>query len=146
MADLAPADWDRVLAINATGTYNCMYAALARDAEAPLGPDREHLVDRRQAGDAAGRAGLRGLEVRRHRARHGGRPGGAGQRHPRDEHLSGEVNTPILAQRPEPVPPEKLAQMVMPEDIAACVVTLAKLPDRVLVPELVITPLYQDYA
>jgi len=58
----------------------------------------------------------------------------------------GEVNTPILQQRPEPVPPEKLAQMLQPDDIAACVVTIAKLPPRVLVPELVIVPLYQEYS
>jgi len=36
--------------------------------------------------------------------------------------------------------------MLQPEDIAACVLTFAKLPPRVLVPELVITPLYQEYA
>ena len=58
----------------------------------------------------------------------------------------GEVDTPILAERPTPVPSERLAQMLKPEDIAACVVTIAKLPSRALVPELVITPLYQDYA
>ena len=58
----------------------------------------------------------------------------------------GEVNTPILQQRPTPVPPEKLAQMLMPEDIAAMVVTVAKLSPRALVPEIVITPLYQEYA
>ncbi len=58
----------------------------------------------------------------------------------------GEVNTPILADRPTPVGPEKLAQMLMPEDIASVVVTIAKLPARALVPELVITPQYQEYA
>jgi NADP-dependent 3-hydroxy acid dehydrogenase YdfG len=30
--------------------------------------------------------------------------------------------------------------MLQPEDIAACVVTIARLPDRAVVPELVITP------
>ena len=35
--------------------------------------------------------------------------------------------------------------MVRPEDIAACVVTIARLPDHVRVPELIITPLYQGY-
>jgi NADP-dependent 3-hydroxy acid dehydrogenase YdfG len=58
----------------------------------------------------------------------------------------GEVDTPILEQRPVPVPAEKRARMVHPEDIAACVVTIAKLPRHVLVPELVIMPLYQEYA
>jgi NADP-dependent 3-hydroxy acid dehydrogenase YdfG len=35
--------------------------------------------------------------------------------------------------------------MVHPADIAACVVMLAKLPPHVIVPELVITPTYQEY-
>ena len=58
----------------------------------------------------------------------------------------GEVNTPILEMRPVAVPPERRAQMLQPEDVAACVLTIAKLPPRALVPELVITPLYQEYA
>jgi NADP-dependent 3-hydroxy acid dehydrogenase YdfG len=57
----------------------------------------------------------------------------------------GEANTPILDQRPAPVPDEKKARMIQPEDIGACVVTIAKLPERVQVPEIVITPLYQEY-
>ncbi len=57
----------------------------------------------------------------------------------------GEVNTPILAERPVPVPPEKRAKMLLPEDIAAMVVALAKLHPRARVHELVITPLYQEY-
>ncbi len=28
MAEMTPAQWDHVLAINATGAYNCMYAVL----------------------------------------------------------------------------------------------------------------------
>jgi NADP-dependent 3-hydroxy acid dehydrogenase YdfG len=35
--------------------------------------------------------------------------------------------------------------MVHPEDIGACVVALAKLPPHVIVPELIITPTYQQY-
>ena len=58
----------------------------------------------------------------------------------------GEVNTPILAERPVPPPPEKLAKMLLPEDIASMVVALTKLHPRALVNELVITPLYQGYA
>ncbi|NCX99871.1 MAG: SDR family NAD(P)-dependent oxidoreductase [Planctomycetia bacterium] len=58
----------------------------------------------------------------------------------------GEVDTPILDQRPEPVPAERRKLMVHPEDIAACVVMLAKLPRHVVVPELVITPTYQAFA
>ena len=28
MSELAPDDWDRMLGINVTGTFNCIYAAL----------------------------------------------------------------------------------------------------------------------
>jgi NADP-dependent 3-hydroxy acid dehydrogenase YdfG len=35
--------------------------------------------------------------------------------------------------------------MVHPEDIGACVVAIAKLPQHVIVPELIITPMYQEY-
>ena len=52
----------------------------------------------------------------------------------------GETNTPIVDKRPTPPPPEQRAKMLQPEDIAACVVTIAKLPARAIVPELIITP------
>ena len=35
--------------------------------------------------------------------------------------------------------------MVQPENIGACVVAMAKLPKFVIVPELIITPSYQEY-
>jgi len=146
MADLDPAEFDRILAINATGTFNCTYAA---------------LPDMRKRGEGlivnivsiAGKRAMKlggvgycaakfaqtaigttvGLEERAHGIRV-------------TNIYPGEVETPILDQRPVPVPPEKRAQMLKPADIAACVVLVAKLPPRVLVPELVITPLYQEFA
>ena len=54
----------------------------------------------------------------------------------------GETNTPILDDRPSPPPPEKRARMLQPEDIAACVILVARLPARAVVPELVVTPPY----
>jgi hypothetical protein len=56
--------------------------------------------------------------------------------------FAGETNTPILDDRPSPPPPEKRARMLQPEDIAACVIMVAKLPARAVVPELVVTPPY----
>jgi len=58
----------------------------------------------------------------------------------------GEVNTPILEQRPEPVPPERRAQMLQPDDLAEIVRTIVRLPPRAHVWEVVVTPLYQAYA
>jgi NADP-dependent 3-hydroxy acid dehydrogenase YdfG len=57
----------------------------------------------------------------------------------------GEVDTPLLDQRPVPVPPERRAQMLHPDDLGHCVVALAKLPPNVVVPELIVTPMYQEY-
>jgi NAD(P)-dependent dehydrogenase (short-subunit alcohol dehydrogenase family) len=143
---LDPADWDRMLAIIATGAFNCIYSALPdmRKRRGGLIINISSIAGKRAmklggAGYCAGKFAMSamgttiGLEER-----------GNGI------HVTniypGEVNTPILADRPTPVPPERLAQMLMPEDIASLVVTIAKLPPRALVPELVITPLYQEYA
>ena len=147
MAELDPADWDRMMAINTNGAYYCMHAALPGMRE-----KGEGLIINISSFDSGKRALLLagpaycaskfamsalgtavGLEERAHGIRV-------------TNVYPGEVNTPILDQRPVPVPAEKKAQMVQPEDIAACVVTIARLPSRVVVPELVITPLYQEYA
>ena len=57
----------------------------------------------------------------------------------------GEVNTPILENRPAPVSEERKATMLLPEDVAAVVTTIATLHPRAHVPELVIKPLVQGY-
>ena len=146
MANLDPADWDRVLATNATGAYNCTCFALPgmRARRDGLIVNISSVAGKRAmtlAGPAycASKFALTalgtavGLEER---------PNGI-----RVTNIyPGEVDTPILKQRPVPVPAEKRAKMVHPEDIAACVLTIAKLPPHVLVPELVIVPLYQEYA
>ena len=146
IAELDPADWDRMMAINVTGAFNCIHAALPamRARGSGLIVNISSIAGKRAmklggAGYCASKFAMTalgttvGLEER---------PNGI-----RVTNIyPGEVNTPILAQRPVPVPDEKKTQMVQPEDIAAVVVTIARLPDRVLVPELVITPMYQEYA
>jgi NADP-dependent 3-hydroxy acid dehydrogenase YdfG len=57
----------------------------------------------------------------------------------------GEVDTPILQHRPEPVSAEQLRHMLKPEDVAAAVLFVAALPAHVSVPELVIKPTTQLY-
>ena len=58
----------------------------------------------------------------------------------------GEVNTPILEDRPVVPSPEKRAAMLQPEDLAHAALFLATLPPRATVPELIITPANQQYA
>jgi NADP-dependent 3-hydroxy acid dehydrogenase YdfG len=58
----------------------------------------------------------------------------------------GEVDTPILEHRPEPVPPERRKVILQPEDVAEAVLFVASLPERVSIPELIITPSAQPFA
>lgn len=60
--------------------------------------------------------------------------------------VPGEVDTPILDQRPEPLPPERRRHILKPEDVAAAIVFVAQLPAHVNVPELIITPSSQPWA
>ena len=146
MAELAPADFDRLVAVNLTGLFNVLQAVLPgmRARRDGLVVSIASIAGKRAlplAGPgycaskfgAAGLAATVGLEELPHGIR-------ITSIHP------GEVDTPILDQRPEPVPAERRKLMVHPEDIAACVVMLAKLPRHVVVPELVITPTYQAFA
>jgi NADP-dependent 3-hydroxy acid dehydrogenase YdfG len=57
----------------------------------------------------------------------------------------GEVDTPILAARPQPVTPEQRSLILKPEDVAAAVLFVAGLAPHVSVPELVIKPTAQLY-
>ncbi len=145
MADMEPAQWDQVLAVNATGAYNCMHAV---------------LPGMRKRGDGliiniSSVAGKRALElggvaycaskfamtalgtcVNNEAARDGVRVTSI---------YPGEVNTPILENRPAPVSEERKAAMLQPEDVGAVVATIAMLPPRANVAELVIKPTVQEY-
>jgi NADP-dependent 3-hydroxy acid dehydrogenase YdfG len=57
----------------------------------------------------------------------------------------GEVDTPILEVRPQPVSEEQRQKILQPEDVAAAVLFVATLPPRVSIPELVIKPTSQMY-
>jgi NAD(P)-dependent dehydrogenase (short-subunit alcohol dehydrogenase family) len=57
----------------------------------------------------------------------------------------GEVDTPILENRPQPVTAEQKRNILQPEDVALAVEFVASLPPRVSVPELVIKPTSQVY-
>ncbi len=54
--------------------------------------------------------------------------------------LPGEVATPILDQRPNPVSAEERARMVQPEDCADLIRYIACLPKRVVINEVMIAP------
>ena len=54
----------------------------------------------------------------------------------------GEVETPILDFRPVPVPQEERARLIQSEDMGDIVVFIMKLPGRVTLNEMVISPTY----
>jgi NAD(P)-dependent dehydrogenase (short-subunit alcohol dehydrogenase family) len=145
MTDMRPEQWDQILAINATGVYNCMYAVLPQ-----MRQRRDGLII--NISSISGRRALAlggiaycaskfamsalGMAVGNEDAPHGIRVTTV---------YPGEVNTPILEQRPEPVSDARKAAMLQPEDVAALVVTIAGLPPRAHVPEVTIKPIVQQF-
>lgn len=146
MAELDPADWDKLLAVNATGAYNCMHAVLPQMRER-----RDGLIV--NISSVAGvRASMLGgvaytaskfaltslshcvaLEEKDHGIR-------VTNVHP------GEVETPILDARPVPVSAEHRARILQPEDIASLVLAIACLPPRAHVSDILIKPTTQAFA
>lgn len=145
-ADLDPAEFDRILDVNAKGAFNCMHAVLPG-----MRKRRSGLII-----NIVSVAGLRAQTL-------SGVPYAASKfaqsaigTYANLEALQdgvrvtniypGDTNTPLLDRRPTPPPAERRAQMLQPEDVASMVVAIAKLPPRAVVPELVITPWYAPFA
>jgi len=143
---LDPADWDRLIATNLTGAFNLVHFVLPsmRDRKRGLVIQLASIAGLRASvlGGAAysaskfGQSAL-GLCLGREER-------GCGIRS--SIIYPGEVNTPILDERPIPVPSERRAAILQPEDVAAAVRFLVELPARVRVPELVIVPAVDDFA
>jgi NADP-dependent 3-hydroxy acid dehydrogenase YdfG len=57
----------------------------------------------------------------------------------------GEVDTPILEVRPQPISDEHRRKILKPEDVAAAVLFVAAQPPHVSIPELIIKPTAQMY-
>src|SRR5690606_25375540 len=136
VAAMDPADWDHVLRVNATGAYRCMLEVLPA-----MRQRRDGLVI-----NISSIAGKRAIQL-------GGivycaskfamtALGTAVSNEVRLEGVRvtnvypGEVNTPILDRRPTPVSQEHKDAILQPEDIAAMVATICRLPARAHVPEI----------
>ncbi|MEX2173513.1 MAG: SDR family oxidoreductase [Pirellulaceae bacterium] len=145
MADMPPDEWDRVLRVNATGVYNCMYAVLPqmRQRQDGLIVNISSISGRRAAalGGVAYNASkfavaALGISV-------------ANEEAPNNIRVTtiypGEVDTPILENRPQPVSAERRAKMLLPADVGAMVLALALLPPRAHVPELIIKPTAAEF-
>lgn len=145
MAEMTPEQWDQLLAINATGAYNCLYAVLPQ-----MRTRRDGLII--NVSSVAGKRALAmagvaysaskfamtalGTAVGNEEAKNGIRITSI---------YPGEVNTPILAMRPQPVSDARKAAMLQPDDLGTLAVLIACLPPRAHIPEVVIKPTVQEY-
>lgn len=145
MAEMTPEDWDKVLQINATGAYNCMHAVLPgmRDRQDGLIVNVSSIAGLRASllGGVAYSASkfamtALGKAVSLEEKDHGIRITNI---------YPGEVDTPILENRPQPVTEEHRARILQPEDVAAAVRMIAHLPPRAHVSDLVIKPTSQAF-
>ena len=145
MEEMTPEQWDQMIAINLTGAYNCMHTVLPRMRERKDGLIINiSSVAGKRAIAAAGIAyssskfGMTALGtcVANEAAADGVRVTNV---------YPGEVDTPLLKQRPAPVTDEHRARMLQTDDVGELVVSLIELPKAVHVPEIVVTPLTQQW-
>jgi NAD(P)-dependent dehydrogenase (short-subunit alcohol dehydrogenase family) len=145
MAEMEPEQWDRVMAINATGAYNCIHAVLPQmrarhdglivNISSTSGKRAWKLGGVAYSASkfamtalstaVANEEGVNGIRV--------------------TAICPGEVDTPILENRPKPVSAEHRAKMLQPEDIATAVLMVATLPPRAHVHEMIIKPTTQEF-
>jgi len=146
MHELSPEDWDRMFAINVTGAFNCMKEVLPQMRERRDGVIINISSTSGKRASLLGGVGYNaskfamtalGTSVSLEDGRNGVRV---------TTICPGEVETPILKNRPTPPTPEHRARMLQPEDVAAAALMVACLPPRANVAELIIKPTTQDYA
>ena len=145
MEAMKPQQWDQVMAINASGAYYTMY---------------EVLPQMRERGDGiviniSSISGIRSTAL-------GGVAYSAskfamaalGIASSNEANIDGvrvtniypgEVETPILEKRPNPVTDEHRARMLQPEDLGHLALSIATLPPRAHIPEVTIKPLSQEF-
>lgn len=146
IAELSLDDWDNLVRINLTGAFLMIHAILPqmRDRHSGLIVNVSSIAGVRPsvlggAAYSAGKSGLGALSTVL--ALEEGRNGIKSTLI-----CPGEVETPILDERPEPVSPERRATMLQPKDVADAIAFVAKLPSRAHIPLLVVTPTVQPFA
>jgi NADP-dependent 3-hydroxy acid dehydrogenase YdfG len=143
--ELTPRTWRELMAGNLDGAFHCMQAVVPAMREHGDGliiniNSLSGLRANPLGGIAyiAAKFGLRGLAM-----------GVAAEEKASNLRITsiypGEVNTPILEQRPTPVSDERKQAMLQPEDVAAAVLLVVTLPARATIPELIITPTNATY-
>jgi NAD(P)-dependent dehydrogenase (short-subunit alcohol dehydrogenase family) len=146
MADMPPETWDQVMGVNATGTYNCMHAVLPamRRHKDGLIINIDSISGMRASvlggvAYCASKFAVSALSavVAMEEGRNGIRVTAI---------CPGEVDTPLLDDRPVQLSAEHRARILTGEDIADAALMVACLPPRAHVHEMVIKPTWQDYS
>jgi NAD(P)-dependent dehydrogenase (short-subunit alcohol dehydrogenase family) len=143
--ELTPERWRTLTAGNLDGAFYCMSEVLPqmRKRRGGLIINVNSIAGKRAnplGGPAyiAAKFGLRGLAM-----------GVAAEEKAHNIRISsiypGEVDTPILEQRPSPLSEEHRRTILQSDDVAAAILFIAALPAHVWVPELVITPTKAQY-
>ncbi len=145
MAEMTPEQWDQVVAINATGAYNCMHAVLPAMRARREGTilNVSSIAGKRAIalGGIAYSASKFAMTALGTCVANEVAPDGV-----RVTNLyPGEVNTPLLEQRPAPVDEAHKQRILQPEHVAELVLAILALPPSVHVPEIVIKPLSQGW-
>ena len=145
MEELSPEDWDLLMRVNATGAFDCMRCALE-----DMRPRRDGLIVNISSVAGKRAAPIGGVAYNASKFAMTAL-GATVADELRDSGIRitsifpGEVNTPILDNRPEPPPESHRRRILQPEDVAAAVLMVAKLPPRAHISELVIKPTIQSY-
>jgi NADP-dependent 3-hydroxy acid dehydrogenase YdfG len=140
LAVLQPDDYHAMMNTNLHGAYYCTQAFLPAMRTRGSGTIVNIISDagkiantKAGAGYAMSKFGLAGLTqaINAEERAHGIRACGI---------FPGDIDTPILERRPAPPDAAARAQMLQPEDIAACVLLAIQLPPRAIIEELTIRP------
>jgi NADP-dependent 3-hydroxy acid dehydrogenase YdfG len=143
--NLTPADWDRVVRIDLDGAFYCAHAvlpAMRRQGEGLIinisSWAGRYISAVTGPAYTAAKHGLNAMteSINLEYGIHGVRACAI---------CPGEVSTPILEQRPVPVSAAERARMVQPEDCGAIVAFVAKLPERVCINELTVSPTWNRF-
>ncbi len=145
MESMKPEEWDEVLAINATGAYNCFHAVVPR-----MRARKDGLIF--NISSVAGKRAIAlggvaysaskfamtalGICVGNEASVDGVRVTNV---------YPGEVNTPILDKRPVAVTEEHRQRILQPKDVADMIMAIAQLPAHAHIPEIVIKPVSQNW-
>ena len=140
LTDMPPDQWDRVIQVNLTGVYNCFKAVLPGFL---LAEDGLVINISSMAGKHAGMVG--GVAYSASKFGVGSLTQSINAEF-REVGIRatciypGEVDTPILDNRPVVVSAEKKAAALQPEDMGAAALMLANLHNRAIVEEITIFP------